>query len=324
MEESQSSQLSLSTLICPENDSCLDEDEHDSFISSDSLDNQYEEYVRMLVEQERINYSNNTNQCPSNHEIWFKCARFDAVTWILNTRAFFGFRYKTAYLSVTYLDRFLSKRAINREKIWAIQLLSVACMSLAAKMEECKVPMLSDYQSQAEEYKFENEVIQRMELLVLDTLEWRLSSITPFSFLHFFLHKLFNTNPSKSTTTLSALVQLILASIQEMNLNDHRPSSIAAAAALALLDQKLTPEELESKIKSISICGLLDIDDVLSCYKQMQLIEIEKLEMPKSTVSPNISPINFRSCVSEKFSATSGISSKRKRLTFGDTGQSYE
>ncbi|KAK6939711.1 Cyclin, C-terminal domain [Dillenia turbinata] len=259
MEESQSSQVSLSTLLCPENDSCLDEeeDEDESFISFNSLDSQYEEYVAMLVEQETIN-NNNNNQCPYNHEIWFKCARFDAVTWILNTIAFFGFRYKTAYLSVTYLDRFLSKRAINREKIWAIQLLSMACVSLAAKMEERKVPMLSEYQAQAEEYKFENEVIQRMELLVLDTLEWRLCSITPFSFLHFFLHKLFNPNPSKSTTTISTLVQLILASIQETNLMGHRPSSIAAAAALAVLDQKLTPEELESKIKSVSICGLVD------------------------------------------------------------------
>lgn len=39
-------------------------------------------------------------------------------------------------------------------------------------------------------YIFEAKTIQRMELLVLSVLDWRLRSVTPFSFLSFFAYKI--------------------------------------------------------------------------------------------------------------------------------------
>ena len=40
------------------------------------------------------------------------------------------------------------------------------------------------------EHIFEAHTVQRMELLVLSTLEWRMSSVTPFSYIDYFFHKL--------------------------------------------------------------------------------------------------------------------------------------
>jgi cyclin D1/2/4 len=40
------------------------------------------------------------------------------------------------------------------------------------------------------EHVFEAHTIQRMELLVLSTLEWRMSVVTPFSYIDYFFHKL--------------------------------------------------------------------------------------------------------------------------------------
>lgn len=40
------------------------------------------------------------------------------------------------------------------------------------------------------EHVFEAHTIQRMELLVLSTLEWRMSAVTPFSYIDYFFHKL--------------------------------------------------------------------------------------------------------------------------------------
>jgi cyclin D1/2/4 len=37
---------------------------------------------------------------------------------------------------------------------------------------------------------FEAKTIQRMELLVLSTLNWRMQAVTPFSYLDYFLNKL--------------------------------------------------------------------------------------------------------------------------------------
>ena len=39
-------------------------------------------------------------------------------------------------------------------------------------------------------YVFEAKTIQRMELLVLSTLNWRMQAVTPFSYMDYFLNKL--------------------------------------------------------------------------------------------------------------------------------------
>jgi cyclin D1/2/4 len=41
-------------------------------------------------------------------------------------------------------------------------------------------------------FVFEARTIQRMELLVLSTLDWRMHAITPFSFIDYFLGKIIN------------------------------------------------------------------------------------------------------------------------------------
>lgn len=56
-------------------------------------------------------------------------------------------------------------------------------MSLAVKMEECKALPLTEFQT--EDYRFDGKAVQRMELLVLSTLDWRMSRITPFSYLNY-------------------------------------------------------------------------------------------------------------------------------------------
>lgn len=60
-------------------------------------------------------------------------------------------------------------------------------------MEECKVPALSEFR--VKDFDFESKVIMRMELLLLDTLGWKLDSITPFHFLHYHINKLCSSRP---------------------------------------------------------------------------------------------------------------------------------
>jgi len=97
----------------------------------------------------------------------------------------------------------------QKGKSWVVPLLSIACLSLAAKMEECVVPPLSEFPS--EECKFDGNTIQRMELLILSTLEWRMSSVTPFAYLSHLTSKLqIDTEPkeflSKSTGFIFAII----------------------------------------------------------------------------------------------------------------------
>lgn len=68
---------------------------------------------------------------------------------------------------------------------WAARLLAVACVSLAAKMEEYRAPALSEFRAGVGDdgYEFSCVCIRRMELLVLSTLDWRMAAVTPFDYL---------------------------------------------------------------------------------------------------------------------------------------------
>lgn len=62
-------------------------------------------------------------------------------------------------------------------------------------------------------YLFEARTIQRMELLVLGTLQWRMQAVTPFSFIDYFLHKLNDGNqPTKQL--VSRVAGLILSTAE--------------------------------------------------------------------------------------------------------------
>ncbi|KAJ0961414.1 hypothetical protein J5N97_000369 [Dioscorea zingiberensis] len=99
----------------------------------------------------------------------------------------YHFRPVTACLAVNYLDRFLSSHSLPEQTgkggWWPLQLLAVACVSVAAKMEETHVPLLLDLQVLEPRFFFEPRTIRRMELLLMAALRWRMRAITPFDFL---------------------------------------------------------------------------------------------------------------------------------------------
>lgn len=100
--------------------------------------------------------------------------------------------------------------SLQKDKCWATRLLSVACLSLAAKMEECKVPALSEYTH--EDYPFDCKVIQRMELLVSSTLDWRLNTMTPITYLSYFATKV--SLESKPKVLVTKAVDFLLGAVE--------------------------------------------------------------------------------------------------------------
>ncbi|KAI6701489.1 hypothetical protein NL676_015813 [Syzygium grande] len=160
--------------------------------------------------------------------------RQDSINWILRVHAHYRFRPITAFLSVNYLDRFLSFHSLPRETNgWAFQLLSVACLSLAAKMEEPDVPLLLDLQAFDPKFVFEPRTVQRMELWVMSSLDWRLRSVTPFDFLPSFVPKLPSlSSPSSPCRVLSTSSDLIVSTARVIDFLGFTPSTIAAAAVL--------------------------------------------------------------------------------------------
>ncbi|KAG6747624.1 hypothetical protein POTOM_047513 [Populus tomentosa] len=212
----------------------------------------------------------------------FRTARLEAITWILRTRKNFGFHFHTAYLSMIYFDRFLSSRSIDRNFSRVVSLISVGCISLAAKMEEVRVPSLP--QLQTEGVTFESTNVERVELGILSTLQWRMNYATPFAFLRYFIIK-FSRQDSPPRETVSRTVQSILALMRERHLMSHRPSVIAAAATLVALNNSLTRTTLETQMNSIAYPGFLNIEEVFRCYNLLQQLDVENLHTPRNVNS---------------------------------------
>jgi len=63
-------------------------------------------------------------------------------------------------------------------------------------------------------YIFEAKTIQRMELLVLNTLKWRMQAITPFSFIDYFLQKINDDDEAPIGASILQSSELILSTVR--------------------------------------------------------------------------------------------------------------
>ncbi|XP_055821100.1 cyclin-D4-2-like [Solanum dulcamara] len=158
-------------------------------------------------------------------------SREQILDWICKVHSQFKFGPLCLYLSVNYLDRFLSVFELPEEKEWTMQLLGIACVSIAAKMEEIEVPLSIDLQIEETQFVFEESTIQRMELVVLKTLNWRMHAVTPFSYIDYFLKKI-NGEQIVSRSSMLKATNLIIGTLKGIHFLEFKPSEIAAAVAI--------------------------------------------------------------------------------------------
>uniref|UniRef100_A0A5B7A0G8 Putative cyclin-D1-1 isoform X2 n=1 Tax=Davidia involucrata TaxID=16924 RepID=A0A5B7A0G8_DAVIN len=238
-------------------------------------------------------------------------AREQSVAWILKVHAYYGFQPLTAYLSVNYFDRFLYSRRLPQTSGWPLQLLSVACLSLAAKMEEPLVPSLLDLQVEGAKYIFEPRTIRRMEFLVLGVLDWRLRSVTPFSFISFFAYKLDSTG-TYTGFLISRATEIILANIREASFLEYWPSCIAAATILCAAND-IPTFSLLNPAHAESWCEGLSKEKIISCYQLMQDFEVDNRQRKPPKVLPQLRVMTRVRIVSGDSSSSSSSSSYKRR-----------
>ncbi|KAF6171888.1 hypothetical protein GIB67_011785 [Kingdonia uniflora] len=137
-----------------------------------------------------------------------------------------------------FLDRSshdtLSESDVQKGKAWIMQLLAVACLSLAAKMEEIEVPLSVDLQVEECKFIYEAKTIQRMEFLVFSTLKWRMRVVTPFTFMDYFFRKNNDDLPPPSSQ-ISQLVELILRLTRGIEYLEFKPSEVAAVVSIYVI-----------------------------------------------------------------------------------------
>ncbi|KAL0431531.1 UNVERIFIED_CONTAM: Cyclin-D3-3 [Sesamum radiatum] len=157
-----------------------------------------------------------------------KMVRNEGVKWMLKVVSHYGFTAMTAVLAVNYYDRFITSLCFQSDKPWMSQLAAVACLSIAAKVEETQVPLLLDLQVEESKYVFEAKTIQRMELLVLSTLHWKMNPVTPISFFDHIVRR-FELITNLHWEFLRRCESVLLSIISDCRHLCYLPSVIAAA-----------------------------------------------------------------------------------------------
>jgi len=106
------------------------------------------------------------------------------LDWLIEVCEVYKLHRETFYLAVDYVDRYLStQRNISKTRL---QLIGVTALFVAAKIEEIYPPKLAEF-SYVTDSACTDEEILLQECNMLEQLKWRLSPVTPISWLTAYL-----------------------------------------------------------------------------------------------------------------------------------------
>jgi len=143
------------------------------------------------------------------------------VDWLIEVHTRFHLLPETLFLAVNIIDRFLSTRVVELDKL---QLVGITAMFIASKYEEVLSPHVQNFKHVADD-GFSEEEILKAERFVLAALNYDLSYPNPMNFLRRISKA---DNYDIQTRTLGKY-------LIEISLLDHRfmkynPSQVAAAS----------------------------------------------------------------------------------------------
>ncbi|GAB2267609.1 Cyclin-A3-1 [Dionaea muscipula] len=147
------------------------------------------------------------------------------VDWLVEVAEQYNVVSDTLYLTVSYIDRYLSSHAIKRTRL---QLLGVSCMLVASKYEEISPPHVEDFCYVTDNTYTKDEVMD-MERDVLRLLGYELSTPTTKTFL-----RIFTTASLENSKFPELKFEFLAAYLAELSLLEYEcvrflPSVVAAS-----------------------------------------------------------------------------------------------
>ncbi|CAL5333215.1 unnamed protein product [Camellia sinensis] len=183
------------------------------------------------------------------------------IDWLVEVAEEYSLVPETLFLTVNYIDRYLSGNVIQRQRL---QLLGVACMMIAAKYEEICAPQVEEFCYIADNTYFKKEVLQ-MESSVLNYLKFEMSAPTAGCFLTRFVRAAQGINEVPSMQLDYLANYLTELSLLEYGMLCYAPSLIAASAiflAKFILNPSKRPWTL-----TLRHCTLYKPSDLRDCVK---------------------------------------------------------
>ncbi|WCJ17847.1 Cyclin-A3-1 [Euphorbia peplus] len=212
------------------------------------------------------------------------------VDWLVEVAEEYKLVSDTLYLTVSYVDRYLSSQVLSRNKL---QLLGVSCMHIASKYEEISPPNVEDF-CYITDNTYSKEEVVCMEKEVLEFLKYEMGSPTIKNFLRI-LTKAAQEN-CKSTNLPFEFLSCYLA---ELSLLDYRclgfsPSVIAASAVF--LSRFTIQTEQHPWSASLQCCSGYRPSDLKECVLAIHDLHLNKKGSSLKAIRDKYSQHKFK-CV---------------------------
>ncbi|CAA7027193.1 unnamed protein product [Microthlaspi erraticum] len=269
-----------------------------------------EEIIREMIEKERQHSPRDDYLKRLRNGDLDLNVRNQSLDWIWKACEELQFGPLCMCLAINYLDRFLSVHDLPSGKSWTVRLLAVACLSLAAKIEEIKVPELIHLQVGDPWFMFEPKTVQRMELLVLNVLGWRLRAVTPCSYIRYLLSKIngYGYDQEPSSRLILRSLQVIATTTKGIDFLEFRASEIAAAVALSVSGELHTLHS--GKFSFYSFFSHLEKERVKKIGEM-----IERDWSPSCSETPNYAVLQFKTHHHSHSLSTTSVSSSLTSLS---------
>ncbi|XP_057462359.1 putative cyclin-D6-1 isoform X1 [Actinidia eriantha] len=216
--------------------------------------------------------------------------RREAISLIFKAQFYCNFDSIIPCLAISYVDRFISMQEIwNEGSSWITRLLAISCLSLAAKMKNTGLS-ISDLQRD-EGFVCDSKSIRRMELLILTTLNWKMRSITPFSFFYFFISLFDLEDPPLIQGLRDRASEILFRSHYEIKILEYKPSIIAASALLCA-SQELFPLQFPCFRAAIASCEYVNKEKLLNCSILMEEMGMDRYKSTFHSVCNSTTPIS--------------------------------
>ena len=148
------------------------------------------------------------------------------IEWIIDVHRKFRLRPETLYVTVFIVDRYLSLKQIKKSEL---HILGVTSLLISTKYEEIYPPQLKELLNVSEN-KFNKAEVLKMELDILVTLQFDLTSPSPYRFLERF-RKLSSTVASDDKIFFFAQYLMEIA-LLDASLLKYNGSELAASTLI--------------------------------------------------------------------------------------------
>lgn len=154
------------------------------------------------------------------------------IHWVSEICSEKGFSQKTVQLTISYIDLFLSKKAIP--DCTFLKLITYICLSLALKYEEMRHLSCQEIYILCQQ-KFSIEVIETTQIYILGLFDWVLEIPEPNEILSYLM--LATCEDFNWESIRKSVEQFVLVARSDYDLSRNSPVAIAIASALCVFDK---------------------------------------------------------------------------------------